>query len=291
MSPSKLRFGTFDFDLETGELFRAGVPVRLQPQPAQVLRTLIAARGQLVSRESIRQSVWGSEVHVDFDKALNYAISQVRSALRDSADSPRYIETLPKNGYRFIAPLEPSSAEPPSPTAFEPDVAATPAVAKPESYRWVRRREFAIGAGVASIGAAFGLWRLLTNRREQRIAIALFDNETGETALDRYANDVTDSLVVALTEKTMGRYGIIGNASVLRRRRSFRDLATIAQELRAQFVILGQIKAEDASRFVLAHLIRMPEETHLQVARLPLGKPESDAGAICKSFLPALSPQ
>jgi len=101
MSPSKLRFGTFDFDLETGELFRAGVPVRLQPQPTQVLRTLIAARGQLVSRESIRQSVWGSEVHVDFDKALNYAISQVRSALRDSADSPRYIETLPKNGYRL----------------------------------------------------------------------------------------------------------------------------------------------------------------------------------------------
>jgi DNA-binding winged helix-turn-helix (wHTH) protein/TolB-like protein len=291
MSPSKLRFGTFDFDLETGELFRAGVPVRLQPQPAQVLRTLIEARGQLVSRESIRRSVWGSEVHVDFDKALNYAISQVRSALRDSADSPRYIETLPKNGYRFIAPLEPSSVEPPSPTAFEPDVVATPAVTKPKSYSWLRRREFAIGAGVTSIGAAFGLWRLLIVRREQRIAIALFDNETGDTALDRYANDVTDSLVVALTEKTMGRYGIIGNASVLRGRRSFRDLATMAQELRAQLVILGQIKAEDTSRFVLAHLIRMPDETHLQVARLPLGEPESDAAEICKSFLPALSPQ
>jgi len=291
MSPSKLRFGTFDFDLETGELFRAGVPVRLQPQPTQVLRTLIAARGQLVSRESIRQSVWGSEVHVDFDKALNYAISQVRSALRDSADSPRYIETLPKNGYRFIAQLEPSSGETPSPTAFDPAVAATPAVMKPKSYSWVRRREFAIGAGVTSIGAAFGLWRLLTVRREQRIAIALFDNETGDTALDRYANDVTDSLVVSLTEKTMGRYGIIGNASVLRGRRSFRDLATIAQELRARFVILGQIKADDSSRFVLAHLIRMPDETHLQVARLPLGKPESDAGEICKYFLSALSPR
>ena len=291
MSPSKVRFGTFDFDLETGELFRAGGPVRLQPQPAQVLRTLIAARGQLVSRESIRQAVWGSEVHVDFDKALNYAISQVRSALRDSSDSPRYIETLPKSGYRFIAPLEPSSPRPPSGTAFEPDAAVTTAVTKPKSYSWVRRREFAIGAGVTSIGAAFGLWRLLTVRREQRIAIALFDNETGDTALDRYANDVTDSLVVALTEKTMGRYGIIGNASVLRRLRSFRDLATIAKELRAQIVILGQIKADDTSRFVLAHLIRMPDETHLQVARLRLGRPESDAAEICKSFLPALSSQ
>ena len=89
----------------------------------------------------------------------------------------------------------------------------------------------------------------------------------------------------------MSRSGIIGNASVLRRRRSFRDLATIAQKLWAQLVILGQIKADDASRFVLAHLIRMPDETHLRVPRLPLGKPESDAAEICKSFLPALSAQ
>ena len=71
----------------------------------------------------------------------------------------------------------------------------------------------------------------------------------------------------------------------------FRDLATIAQELRAQFVILGQTKADQASRLMLAHLIRMPDETHLEVGRLPLGKPESDAGEICKSFLLALSPQ
>ena len=288
MNQKTVRFGTYDFDRETGELTRAGVAVRLQPQPSHVLRILIEARGQVVSRESIREAVWGSEVHVDFDRALNYAISQVRAALRDSSDSPRYIETIPKSGYRFIAPLESGFAERQSATVAEAH--PTDHGARPESVGLPRRRIVATGAGAAAL-AAFGLWRLLTVRREQRIAIALFDNETGETALDRYANDVTDSLVVALTEKTMGKYGIIGNASVLRQRRSFRDLAAIAQELRAQFVILGQIKTDGASEFVLAHLIRMPDESHLQVARLPLGKPESDAAEICKSFLPALSSQ
>ena len=289
MNQKTVRFGTYDFDRETGELTRAGVAVRLQPQPSHVLRVLIEAKGQVVSRESIREAVWGSEVHVDFDRALNYAISQVRTALKDSADSPRYIETIPKTGYRFIAPLESALAD--RQLAMVADVDPTLLEARLDSSGLPRRQVLAIGAGAAALGAAFGLWRLLAARREQRIAIALFDNETGDAALDHYANDVTDSLVVAFTQKTQGRYGVIGNASVLRQRRSFRDLATIAQELRAQFVILGQIKAEDASRFVLAHLIRMPDETHLQVARLTLGKPESDAGEICKSFLSALSPQ
>ena len=95
---------------------------------------------------------------------------------------------------------------PPSPTAFEADVAAAPAVTKPKTYSWVRRREFAIGAGVTSICTAFGLWRLLTARREQRIAIALFDNEIGETALDRYANDVTDSRLRPRTNRLRACY-------------------------------------------------------------------------------------
>jgi len=82
-----MKFGVYDFDLETCELCRGGSVVRLQPQPAQVLRVLIEAEGQIVSRERIRELVWGTEVHVDFDRALNYAVSQIRSALRDSAES------------------------------------------------------------------------------------------------------------------------------------------------------------------------------------------------------------
>ena len=289
MNQNKVRFGTYDFDLETGELARAGVPIRLQPQPSQVLRILIEARGQVVSRESIREALWGAEVHVDFDRALNYAVSQVRGALKDSAESPRYIETIPKSGYRFIAPLESVAGERQS--AMVADVQLTDHGASPESRDLRRRRVFAIGAGAAALGAAFGLRRVLTEPRERRIAIALFDNETGDAALDRYANDVTDSLVVALTERTMGHYGIVGNAAILRRLRSFRDLEAIARELQAQFVILGQLKEEGAARFVLAHLIRMPDQQHLQVARLRVKEAEAVAVEICKTFLPVLSSQ
>ncbi len=280
MGLTKSKFGVYDFDLETGELFRSGVPVRLQPQPAQVLRILIAAAGQVVSRETIREALWGSEVHVDFDKALNYAVSQVRAALRDSADSPRYVETIPKIGYRFIAPLETDSAEQPVLTAST----------STEPKRWFRRREFALGTAAISLGAAFGLWRLRgAGLEDPRIAVALFDNETGNSALDQYANDVTDSLVVMLAERTMGRYGIVGNAALLRQHRSFRDLDVIAQELQTQFVILGQVKADGNSGFVLAHLIQMPDEHHVKAVRLALGKPESDAAEISKAFLKALA--
>lgn len=269
MSSPRIKFGTYQYDLQTGELFRAGLPVRLQPQPAQVLKILIEARGQVVTRESLRESLWGTDVHVDFDRSLNYAISQIRTALKDAADSPRYVETLPKTGYRFIAPAEVELQPAPRP--------------------WLGRRAFAVGAGAISLGGmALGLSRLWGARSERRIAIARFDNETGDAGLDRFANDVTDSLVVSLTSKTTGDYGVIGNASVLFTNRSFRDLKLISKELQAGLVILGQVKAGQPSNFVLAHLIRMPEQSHLKVARLSIGQAESVADAICTTFLKAL---
>src|SRR5262249_60663296 len=95
---------------------------------------------------------------------------------------------------------------------------------------------------------------------------------------------VRDSLVAALPERTMGHYGIVGNAAILRRLRSFRDLEAIARELQAQFVILGQLKEEGAARFVLAHLIRMPDQQHLQVARLRVKEAEAGAREMCQKF-------
>lgn len=94
-------FGPFSFDLETLELTRDGEPTRLQPQPARVLAELIRAEGRLVTREQLRAAVWG-ERFVDFDQSLNYAVRQIRAALDDAAESPRYVETLPKRGYRFV---------------------------------------------------------------------------------------------------------------------------------------------------------------------------------------------
>ncbi|HEX4964072.1 MAG TPA: winged helix-turn-helix domain-containing protein [Thermoanaerobaculia bacterium] len=101
-----LRFGDFELRLDSGELLRGGVQVKLQLQPARVLAVLALRAGEVVSREEIRNAVWGEESHVDFDLALNYSIRQIRLALDDSAEQPRFVATLPRVGYRFLAPVE-----------------------------------------------------------------------------------------------------------------------------------------------------------------------------------------
>jgi DNA-binding winged helix-turn-helix (wHTH) protein/tetratricopeptide (TPR) repeat protein len=98
-------FGPFRLDLESHELRRSGIAVRLQPQPATLLALLVERAGELVTRDEIRHTVWGADTFVDFDQSVNFCIRQIRTALHDSADKPCYIETLPRRGYRFIAPI------------------------------------------------------------------------------------------------------------------------------------------------------------------------------------------
>ena len=102
---ARYTFGLFDFDPSSGELRREGIGVRLQPQPARVLAQLLSRAGQVVSRHDLRTAIWSEGTHVDFERGLNFCIAQIRSALGDSSESPRFIETLPKRGYRFIAPV------------------------------------------------------------------------------------------------------------------------------------------------------------------------------------------
>jgi Tol biopolymer transport system component/DNA-binding winged helix-turn-helix (wHTH) protein len=101
-----LRFGVFEFEADTGDLWKAGHRVRLQEQPRQVLRMLLARPGELVTREEVRAALWPADTFVDFDAGLNVVVNRIRHVLQDSASSPRYIETLPRRGYRFIAPVE-----------------------------------------------------------------------------------------------------------------------------------------------------------------------------------------
>src|SRR5438067_427818 len=101
---SFLRFGIFELDLQTGELRKGGRKIRLRPQAARVLAVLAAHAGQLVSREQLKDEIWGQETFVDFEHGLNLCIGEIRSALSDDAETPRYIETLPRRGYRFMMP-------------------------------------------------------------------------------------------------------------------------------------------------------------------------------------------
>jgi len=100
-----LRFGYYEVDLRTAELHRAGMRVRLHGQPFQVLAMLLERRGDVVTREELKQRLWPEDTFVDFDHSLNTAINKLREALGDSADNPRFVETLPRRGYRFIAPV------------------------------------------------------------------------------------------------------------------------------------------------------------------------------------------
>src|SRR5277367_1104074 len=107
LNRSEIRaFGPFTFDPECGELIYNGSRVRLQPQPALVLALLTDQPGKLIPREDIYRTVWGEETHVDFETSLNSCIRQIRSALRDDSNDPKYLETIPKRGYRFLAAVE-----------------------------------------------------------------------------------------------------------------------------------------------------------------------------------------
>jgi len=100
-----IRFGIFQADLRTGELHKKGLKIKLQEQPFQILAVLLEHAGDVVTRDELRRRLWPEDTFVDFDQGLNKAINKIREALGDSAENPRFVETLPKRGYRFIAPL------------------------------------------------------------------------------------------------------------------------------------------------------------------------------------------
>ncbi len=257
----KKQFGPFEFDAAARELRRNGDFVKLQAQPAHVLAVLVEHAGEVVTRESLRQAVWGGDTFVDFDKGLNFAIAQVRTALGDSADSPTFIRTFPKRGYQFIAPIEESSAG--DSTWRSP---LGPRFRRAKALRHILLPTFAV---LALIVAA-GVWAYA--RRSpgpaHTIAVVRFDNQTGLADYDRYAQDVTDALVAELTVSGTGRFAIIGNAAALGVPREQRDIVAIGEALKAGYIILGQIQRDGPRVRVLAHLIRLPEQTHLGVTRV-----------------------
>src|SRR6202795_3750452 len=173
-TPEILRFGTFEVDLRSRELRKQGVRVKLQEQPFHVLKVLLQRPGEVVTREELRLEIWQSDTFVDFDNGLNTSINKLREALGDSADNPRYIETLPRRGYRFIAP-----------------VSSKDGIEKQTPEPVPRRRwKIAIAAvGVLAIGtaSAAGLylrWKTSRLTEKDTIVLADFANATGDPVFD-----------------------------------------------------------------------------------------------------------
>jgi len=256
------RFGIFAFDADRLELIRDGRPVHLQRQPAQVLATLLDRAGRLVTRDELRRVVWRDNTFVDFERGLNFCVAQVRGALGDDAGAPRYIRTSPKKGYEFICPVE--SVELPQAAASAETNAAPPG----QKYRLRESmRGRAILAAVLVIGAAV-YYSARSRPARVIVAVARFDNETGDPALTRFSDYLTDSVVEQLATLGAGRFEVVGNAAILRAARDQRDLGTIRTSLSAQYVVLGQVQRDAQRVRVLGHLIRLPDQTHVTVSRV-----------------------
>jgi DNA-binding winged helix-turn-helix (wHTH) protein/tetratricopeptide (TPR) repeat protein len=173
-----VRFGSFEADFQEGKLTKAGVRIHLQEQPLQILALLLERPGQIVTREEIRQKLWSRDTFVEFDDALNTAVRKLRAALNDSADNPRFLETVPRRGYRFIAPV-----------ASTPEVQAAPPIVAPVKHRISRRRYFWPAVALIVAAAAVGGYRAIHRPAFQitardTIVLGDFSNSTGDAVFD-----------------------------------------------------------------------------------------------------------
>jgi Tol biopolymer transport system component/DNA-binding winged helix-turn-helix (wHTH) protein len=192
-----VRFAGFEFDLETGELRKHGLRIRLQGQPIDVLGALIEHPGEVVTREELQRRLWPADTYVDFEHSLNAAIKRLRAALGDSADAPRYIETLPRQGYRFIAPLIYPAAEAAiSEPGVSPMPGIPPVVRKRKPGVWTRAALAA--AAIMALAAAAGFW-LHTSEKLWRdpIAGARFQTVTDSDGVAQDAAVSRDGHLVA----------------------------------------------------------------------------------------------
>jgi len=255
---ARYRFGVFEFDDDALDLRRDGAVVHLQAQPKQVLACLLRNADRTVSREELKRAVWDDQTFVDFERGLNFCIAQIRSALGDEAARPVYIRTFARQGYQFIAPVERIGA----------DASTARPAAQAAFGGWQRWLAAAAMTLLIAVGISANYLMKPAPVQPPVVAVVRFDNETGNADMTRFSDALTDDVVERLTSLSGGRCAVIGNAQILRMPREQRNLGMIASSLHANFIVLGQVQAHGGQVRILAHLIRMPEQTHLLVTRL-----------------------
>src|SRR5580704_516330 len=276
---SVVRFGTFEVSLQSGEVRKAGLRIRVQQQPMKLLEILLEHPGEVVTREELRSRVWRSENFGDFDQALNIAIGKLRSALGDSAESPRFIETLPKRGYRFIADVsvvdadagprrqEPVGAELPALDPGQKIQAAGLAVA-PKRRRWPTRWVGALALVIIIIVIGLSIlsvW-LLRSRAPaptgiRSIAVLPLENLSGDAAQNYFADGMTDELITDLAQISALR--VISRTSVMVYKGARKPLPQIARELNVDAVVEGSVLRSGDQVRITAQLIEASTDKHL----------------------------
>jgi TolB-like protein/DNA-binding winged helix-turn-helix (wHTH) protein len=261
-APRVLRFDTFELDLRAGELHKRGVKLRLQGQPVQLLAILLQSAGNLVTREELRGQLWPADTFVDFDHSLHNAIGRIREVLGDSPEIPRYIETLPRRGYRFIAPVEEVQA-PRIPEANGNKTSEAVAAA-PQTRRRTALAVILCFCGVIGL-AAWMAWQhySVTSAVPQirSLAVLPMQNLSGDAGQEYFADGMTDELITDLAKLSALR--VISRTSVMRYKGTKKGLPEIARELNVDAIVEGSVMRSGNRVRITAQLLHAPTDKHL----------------------------
>jgi TolB-like protein/DNA-binding winged helix-turn-helix (wHTH) protein/Flp pilus assembly protein TadD len=273
-SVRSVRFGIFEVDLRAGELRKKGIRLKLQGQPFLLLVRLLKEHGEVVTREELRSSLWPQDTFIDFDHSLGTAVNKLREVLGDSAANPRFVETLPRRGYRFIAPVvfaeegeaAPMVGETP-PAVQEPatgdlapiqdqehvePVTATPARVRPRWSLYWKISAFAVLALSAGL-AALVLLRSHPSTQIRSLAVLPLENLSGDAAQDYFSDGMTDELITELGQIRDLR--VISRTSAMSYKGTHKTLPQIAQDLNVDAVVEGAVLRSGNQVRITAELI------------------------------------
>jgi TolB-like protein/DNA-binding winged helix-turn-helix (wHTH) protein/Flp pilus assembly protein TadD len=253
-----VRFGVFEVDLDSGELRKHGIKIKLQQKPFQILTLLLERPGDVVTREELQRRLWPSDVFVDFESGLNNAVKKLRAALGDSADTPRFIETVAGRGYRFLAipqtaptveAVLPPAAAPVSRPGISPlwTVAALALVVAVIGFTWVARRR--------SIHPASGAAQM------HKIAVLPLENLSHDDQQEYFADGMTDAIIDQLAG--VPGLSVISRTSTMQYKRTHKPLPQIARELDVDTVVEGTVLRSGNRVRVSAQLIDAVADQHL----------------------------
>ena len=258
------RFGVFEANLQARELRKHGVRVRLRGQPFAILAMLLERPGEVVTREEMRKRLWSNgsdETFVDFEHSMNSAIKKLRAALNDSPENSMYVETIPKLGYRFIAPVEKITAE--ARKSREQDGHTTETLA---GISWSTRLAIFVPALALTLGLV--LWRVLAVAHRasadapvRSIAVLPLVNLSGDPSQEFFADGMTDELITDLAK--VGSLRVISRTSVMRYKGTKKGLPEIARELNVDGIVEGSVVRSGQHVRITAQLLHGPTDKHL----------------------------